>query len=93
MHNSVIVIDIVSRYASSFERSLGQAIAVEPEHREAAMTALMKQPDAIAAHPTSEHILPLFVAAGAAGTDIGERIWAMPEGSLNWAQYRFGRSD
>lgn len=54
------------------------------------MAALMKQPNALAAHPTFEHILPVYIAAGAAGSDKGERIWALPEGSLNWAQYRFG---
>lgn len=35
----------------------------------------------------------MSVVAGAAGSDIGERIWALPEGSLNWGQYRFGRPE
>ena len=67
-----------------------EAVAVEPEGRQAAMTALLERSDAKAAHPSLEHILPLHVAAGAAGSDVGERLWALPEGSLNWAQYRFG---
>lgn len=33
----------------------------------------------------------MFVAAGAAGSDVGERLWTFPEASLNWAQYRFGK--
>lgn len=54
------------------------------------MSALLKRGDARSAHPSFEHILPIHIAAGAAGSDAGTRIWAMPEGSLNWAQYRFG---
>ena len=63
---------------------------MEPAGRQAAMTALLKRGDARAAHPSLEHILPMHVAAGAAGSDVGVRLWALPEGSLNWAQYRFG---
>lgn len=55
------------------------------------MTALLKHPEARRAHPTFEHVLPLYIAAGAAGSDVGERIWALAEGSMNWGQYRFGR--
>lgn len=54
------------------------------------MTALMERSDARNAHPTLEHILPIYVAAGAAGIDVGQQIWTFPEGSLSWAQYRFG---
>jgi 4,5-DOPA dioxygenase extradiol len=32
----------------------------------------------------------MSIVAGAAGSDPGKRIWTFPEGSLNWAQYRFG---
>lgn len=80
----------VMPYASSFEEGLKEAVSVEPEGRQAAMMALLKRSDAKAAHPSLEHLLPLHVVAGAAGSDVGERLWALPEGSLNWAQYRFG---
>lgn len=78
------------RYTSSFDDALKEAASAKPEDRRAAMSALMRRPDARQAHPSLEHILPVYVAAGAAGSDIGERVWTMPEGSLNWAQYRFG---
>jgi 4,5-DOPA dioxygenase extradiol len=52
---------------------------------------LMKRSDARKAHPTLEHILPINVAAGAAGLDLGEQLWTFPELSLSWAQYRFGK--
>ena len=67
-----------------------EAVAVESEDRQAAMTALLKRSDARAAHPSMEHILPIHVVAGAAGSDVGKRLWNLAEGSLNWAQYRFG---
>jgi 4,5-DOPA dioxygenase extradiol len=66
-----------------------QAISVDPKQRQAKMNELLKRDDARKAHPSLEHILPMYIAAGAAGSDVGERIWAMPEASLNWAQYRF----
>lgn len=77
-------------YTSSFDDALNEAASSDPENRRSAMSALMKRPDARRAHPSLEHILPMYVAAGAAGSDVGERLWTMPEGSLNWAQYRFG---
>ncbi|KAI0154794.1 putative aromatic ring-opening dioxygenase LigB subunit [Xylariaceae sp. FL1272] len=77
-------------YTSTFDDALQQAAAADPQNRQAAMSALMKRPDARKAHPSLEHILPVYVVAGAAGSDVGERLWTMPEGSLNWAQYRFG---
>lgn len=54
------------------------------------MLALMRRSDGRQAHPTLEHILPMYVAAGAGGSDGGERLWTLPEKSLSWAQYRFG---
>lgn len=76
-------------YASTFEEGVVEAIA-NPKERRAALSALLKRSDARSAHPSLEHILPMHVAAGAAGEDLGTRIWALPEGSMNWGQYRFG---
>lgn len=55
------------------------------------MSALMKRGDARKAHPSLDHILPIYIGAGAAGSDPGEQLWTFPEGSLSWAQYRFGK--
>ncbi len=38
------------------------------------MMALLKRSDAKAAHPSLEHLLPIHVAVGAAGSDVGERL-------------------
>ncbi|KAL2275646.1 hypothetical protein FJTKL_01705 [Diaporthe vaccinii] len=79
-------------YASNFEEALAEAVATKPEERQAKMTSLLGTSVATKAHPSAEHILPMYIAAGAAGSDIGERIWALPEGSLNCGQYRFGKT-
>lgn len=88
----LILTNHVLSYASSFEEALAEAIATKPEERQARMTSLLGTSMASEAHPSTEHILPMYIAAGAAGSDAGERIWALPEGSLNWGQYRFGKT-
>jgi len=65
-------------------------VAAPPQVRQQQMSALLQRSDAREAHPSFEHILPMHIVAGAASSDIGERLWTMPEGSLSWAQYRFG---
>jgi aromatic ring-opening dioxygenase catalytic subunit (LigB family) len=77
-------------YAVSFDEALKEAVTSDPWERQARMSALMKRTDASKAHPTLEHILPIYIAAGAAGSDVGEQLWTLPEASLSWAQYRFG---
>ncbi|CAG9993102.1 unnamed protein product [Clonostachys byssicola] len=78
-------------YAYSFDEALKGAVTADPQDREAKMSELMKRDDMRKAHPTLEHLFPMYIAAGAAGSDVGEQIWTYPEGSLNWAQYRFGQ--
>ncbi|XXG98320.1 hypothetical protein Hte_004643 [Hypoxylon texense] len=73
-----------------FDEALKDATTADPEERQAKMSALLRRSDARQAHPTLEHLLPIYIAAGAAGSDSGERLWTLPEGSLSWAQYRFG---
>ncbi|KUM58961.1 hypothetical protein ACN42_g8194 [Penicillium freii] len=77
-------------YAVSFDKALKDAVTTAPAERQKAMTELLKRPDARQAHPSFEHLLPIHIGAGAAGEDLGKRIWTLPEGSMSWAQYRFG---
>ncbi|KAI9744521.1 MAG: hypothetical protein M1818_002050 [Claussenomyces sp. TS43310] len=78
-------------YTKTFDEALmGAATAAEEDGRQEKMAALLKRSDARRAHPTLEHLLPIFVGAGAAEDDRGKRLWTMHEGSLSWAQYRFG---
>jgi len=89
-HHVNLYLTVLFRYAYSFDEALKEAVTGPPEERQAKMSALMKRGDARQAHPSVEHILPMHVSAGAAGNSTGEQIWTMPEGSLSWAQYRFG---
>jgi aromatic ring-opening dioxygenase catalytic subunit (LigB family) len=77
-------------YTISFDEALKDAVTTTPENREKALADILKRPDVRLAHPTFDHLLPIHIGAGAAGEDIGERLWTLKEGSLSWAQFRFG---
>lgn len=77
-------------YAVSFDEALKEAVTADPADRQSAMAKLLQRPDARQAHPWFDHLLPIHVGAGAAGEDRGKRLWTLPEGSMSWAQYRFG---
>lgn len=77
-------------YTGSFDEALKDATTCLPVEREQKMADLLRRPDARQAHPTFDHLLPIFVGAGAAEDDVGERLWTLKEGSVSWAQYRFG---
>jgi 4,5-DOPA dioxygenase extradiol len=78
-------------YTVSFDEALRQAVESEPgSERDRNMKELVERSDARKAHPTFEHLLPIHIGAGAAGSDRGTRLWTMGEGSLSWAQFRLG---
>ena len=78
-------------YAVSFDRAMKEAVETAPgEKRDDRMVELLKRNDSRQAHPTFEHLLPIHVGVGAAGSDQGKQLWTLPEGSMSWAQYRFG---
>jgi 4,5-DOPA dioxygenase extradiol len=77
-------------YAMSFDKALKDAVMTPPGQREKALADLTERPDARRAHPTFDHLLPVHIAAGAAGEDFGERLWTMAEACFSWAQFRFG---
>jgi len=77
-------------YTYSFDEALRAAVEAPVEERQRAMRELLTRPDARKAHPSFEHLLPIHVGAGAAGTDMGKRLWTMPEGSMSWALFRYG---
>jgi len=47
----------------------------DPARRDARLAAWRDAPAAAACHPEAEHLLPLHVAAGAAGADVGRRVY------------------
>lgn len=80
----------VQPYAKTFDEALRVAMEAPVAERDEKMLELARRKDARQAHPSFEHLLPVHVAAGAAGEDKGKRLWTHPEGSLSWAQFRFG---
>lgn len=77
-------------YTASFDEALNEAVTTAPAEREKAVADLLNRPDARQAHPTFDHLLPIHIGAGAAGEDLGKRLWTLKEGSMSWAQFRFG---
>lgn len=77
-------------WARAFDTWLAEALAAGD--REALCQFPAAPPTARAAHPTPEHLMPLFVALGAGGTDAGavrlHDSWSY--GSLSMAAYAFG---
>ena len=62
----------VAKTARGFDAWLNQTIALsDSEERNRRLIAWESAPGARECHPRSEHLIPLFVAAGAAGADLG----------------------
>ncbi|KAF8543515.1 Extradiol ring-cleavage dioxygenase, class III enzyme, subunit B [Trichophaea hybrida] len=81
-------------YVKVFDRELKKAVidtSTDVERKKKLKETLFHQ-SARQAHPTFEHLLPLHVAAGAAGNDEAKQLFTMTEMSFSWAQYRFGEA-
>jgi 4,5-DOPA dioxygenase extradiol len=75
-------------WAVSFESFLAAGVAAGDV---AGLTAYRSRPDGRLAHPTDEHLLPLFVALGAAAGDAGEALHrSFAHGSLSMASFGWG---
>lgn len=77
-------------WAVSFDEALRGAVLAPPQYRQERMREVVARQDARKAHPTMDHLMPVYVAAGAAAEEQATQIWTMQEGSFAWAQYRFG---
>ena len=60
-------------YVVSFDNALKEAVEADPAIREEKMAAICKRGDAKQAHPFMDHLMPVFIAAGAASEDRGCR--------------------
>ena len=60
------------REAQEFDAWLQETIALPSEERDQRLAAWERAPSARRVHPREEHLLPLMVAAGAAGDDRGK---------------------
>lgn len=83
--------DIGAEHASAFDKWLEQSIAnKDAEERNRNLVGWAKAPSARFAHPREEHLLPLMVAAGAAGQDVAARTYSEKVLGLDISGFQFG---
>lgn len=76
-------------WASEFDDWL--AARIEAGDEESLVDYRRQAPHAVMSHPTDEHLLPLYVALGAAGGAPGRRLHAsFSRGNLSMASFQFG---
>ncbi len=68
----------------------GAATDPDPERRNATLAAWENAPWARFCHPREEHLLPLHVAAGAGGTDVGHHAFSGKVVGKALSGYQFG---
>ena len=78
--------------SETFDDWLTQAVAAAPGQRQTALRDWASAPHARQCHPPGgeEHLMPLMVAAGAAGQDVGRRVYSEQVLKTQLSAYRFG---
>jgi aromatic ring-opening dioxygenase catalytic subunit (LigB family) len=76
--------------SEAFDAWLTGAVTAEPEERDSRLRQWATAPSAREAHPREEHFIPLLVAAGAAGEDVGRRVFTDVVMGARVSAYRFG---
>ncbi len=76
--------------AAEFDTWLRTSTTADPGARDAALPAWAQAPSARQAHPREEHLLPLMVCAGAAGSDRGVVAYQGSILGLALSGYQFG---
>lgn len=76
--------------ADTFDHWLNSVALQDAEARNAALAGWAEAPMARTAHPREEHLIPLLVAAGAAGADRAELAFNGTFGGLRLSAYHFG---
>ncbi|GAA4481217.1 DODA-type extradiol aromatic ring-opening family dioxygenase [Gluconacetobacter asukensis] len=76
--------------ARAFDDWLAQAVEAPPEERYQALLHWDRAPGALQCHPRPEHLLPLMLAAGAAGQDPGQRDYSDTIMGKALSGFRFG---
>jgi aromatic ring-opening dioxygenase catalytic subunit (LigB family) len=77
--------------AAVFENYLNEAVT-QPDAavRDKMLVDWQQAPSARQAHPREDHLIPLMVVAGAAGSDRGERVFVDHVMAVDMANYQFG---
>ena len=79
------------RASEGFDAWLGRAVTTpDPKAREESLTRWAEAPYARECHPREEHLLPLMVAAGAAGDRPGKVDFRDEIGGKTISGFRFG---
>lgn len=76
--------------SAAFDAWLAKAVVQAPAAREAALIDWEKAPAARECHPQEEHLIPLMVAAGAAGGDAATHAYADVVLGKRLSGFRFG---
>ena len=77
--------------AAAFDDWLVQAATErDPARRDAALMAWERAPHARECHPEEEHLIPLMVAAGAAGADAGRQVYGEALAGKALSAFQFG---
>jgi len=73
----------------AFDKALNEAITSSQSVREEEMKKLVKHSGFRASHPTAEHLMPVYIALGAAGSDNVKLVFNQIHTGLGWAMYCF----
>jgi aromatic ring-opening dioxygenase catalytic subunit (LigB family) len=76
--------------SKAFDAWLSRIVELDATARDAELTAWTAAPAARASHPREEHLLPLMVAAGAAGADVGKTVFRDVMMDMTASAIRFG---
>ena len=79
--------------SETFDAWLREAVTAEPHERNEQLRHWQEAPAARQAHPREEHLLPLMVVAGAAGTDRAKLAFSGTILELQISAYHFGARD
>ena len=74
----------------AFDAWLEQAVTRPAAERGAALARWSEAPGARESHPREEHLIPLMVAAGAAGDDLGRVAWRGTMAGMALSAHHFG---
>jgi aromatic ring-opening dioxygenase catalytic subunit (LigB family) len=76
--------------SAAFDTWLSDAVAADQPKRNVALSQWANADGSRASHPQEEHLLPLMVAAGAAGADLGRKTFGGTLGNLRLSGFTFG---
>lgn len=84
-------VSVPAPWSRDFDDWVTQVVTTrQGDARAAALAAFERHPRAAAAHPTSEHFLPLLVVAGAAGKEPGRKRFEGFQHSLSTSAFQLG---